>query len=126
MTFKLEQVGANLESDLRFIAFAGGIGALLWGMAADYFPARWLLIALAGFSFLATVSLWLPGGNGTDALILLVVRGGPDQPSLGADGGLSSDEALCEAGSGGHLGGVDGQFPGVAGQIPRALLGLDH
>ena len=76
VTFKLEQVGANLESDLRFIALAGGIGALLWGMAADYFPARWLLIALAGFSFLATVSLWLPGGNGTDALILLVVRGG--------------------------------------------------
>ena len=76
VTFKLEQVGANPESDLRFIALAGGIGALLWGMAADYFPARWLLIALAGFSFLATVSLRLPGGNGTDALILLVVRGG--------------------------------------------------
>ena len=55
---------------------AGGIGALLWGMAADYFPARRLLIALAALSLLAAVSLWLPGGDGTDVLILSVVRGG--------------------------------------------------
>ena len=76
VTFKLEQGGASLESDLRFIALAGGIGALLWGMAADYFPARRLLIALAALSLLAAVSLWLPGGDGTDVLILSVVRGG--------------------------------------------------
>ena len=74
--FKLEQGGAGLESDLRVIALAGGIGALLWGMAADYFPARWLLIALAALSLLAGVSLWLPGGDTTDVLILSVVRGG--------------------------------------------------
>ena len=76
VTFKLGQVGAGLDSDFRFIALAGGIGGLLWGMAADYFPARWLLIALAALSLLAGVSLWLPGGDATDVLILLVVRGG--------------------------------------------------
>ena len=76
MTSKLVQDGASLESDVRFIALASGIGALLWGMAADYFPVRWLLTALAGLSLLAAVSLWLPGGDGTDVLILLVVRGG--------------------------------------------------
>ena len=76
VTSKLVQDGASLESDVRFIAFAGGIGALLWGIAADYFPVRWLLTALAALSLLAAVSLWLPGGDGTDVLILLVVRGG--------------------------------------------------
>ena len=27
--------------------WAGGIGALVWGVAADFFPVRWLIIALA-------------------------------------------------------------------------------
>ena len=76
VTFKVVQDGANLESDLRLIALAGGIGSLLWGIAADYFPACWLLIGLAALSLLASVSLWLPGGDGTDVLILSVVRGG--------------------------------------------------
>ena len=76
VTFKLEQGGAGLESDFWFIALAGGIGALLWGIAADYFPARWLLLGLAALSLLASVSLWLPGGDGTDVLVLSVVRGG--------------------------------------------------
>ena len=73
---KLVQDGASLESDFRFIALAGGIGALLWGIAADYFPTRRLLIAMAALSLLAGLSLWLPGGDGTDLLILSVVRGG--------------------------------------------------
>ena len=61
---------------MQFIALAGGIGALLWGIAADYFPARRLLIAMAVLSLLAGLSLWLPGGDGTDLLILSVARGG--------------------------------------------------
>ena len=73
---KLVQDGASLESNFRFIALAGGIGALLWGIAADYFPVRKLLIAMAALSLLAALSLWLPGGDGTDMLILSVVRGG--------------------------------------------------
>ena len=76
VTSKLVQDGASLESDVRFIALAGGIGALLWGIAADYFPARLLLIVLEALSLLAAVSLWLPGSDGTDVLILSVVRGG--------------------------------------------------
>ena len=72
----LVQDGASLESDFRFVALAGGIGALLWGIAADYFPVRKLLMVLAALSLLAAVSLWLPGGDGTDMLILSVVRGG--------------------------------------------------
>ena len=73
---KLVQDGASLESDLQFIALAGGIGALFWGIAADYFPVRRLLIAMAAMSLLAGLSLWLPGGDGTDLLILSVARGG--------------------------------------------------
>ena len=76
VTFKVVQDGTGLESDFRFIALAGGIGALLWGIAADYFPARRLLMALAALSLLAGLSLWLPGGDGADVLILSVVRGG--------------------------------------------------
>ena len=76
VTSQMGQDGASLESDLQFIGLAGGIGALLWGMAADYLPARRLLIALAALSLLAGLSLRLPGGDGTDLLILSVVRGG--------------------------------------------------
>ena len=47
VTSRLVRDGASLESDFGFVALAGGIGALLWGTAADYFPARRLLMALA-------------------------------------------------------------------------------
>ena len=73
---KLVQDGASLESDFQFMVLAGSIGALLWGIAADYFPVRGLLIAMAALSLLAALSLWLPGGDSTDMLILSVVRGG--------------------------------------------------
>ena len=76
VTSRMGQDGASLESGFQFIGLAGGIGALLWGMAADYLPARLLLIALAALSLLAGLSLRLPGGDGTDLLILSVVRGG--------------------------------------------------
>ena len=67
---------AMVESEYQFVALAGGIGALLWGMASDFLPVRRLLIALAVVSLLAALSLWLPGGDGTDMLILALVRGG--------------------------------------------------
>ena len=72
----LVQDGASPELDFLFMVLAGGIGALLWGIAADYFPVRDLLIAMAALSLLAALSLWLPGGGSTDMLILSVVRGG--------------------------------------------------
>lgn len=67
---------AVLESEYQFVALAGGTGALLWGIASDFLPARWLLTGLAVVSLLAALSLWLPGGDGTDLLILALVRGG--------------------------------------------------
>ena len=67
---------AGLEYEYQFVALAGGTGALLWGMASDFLPARWLLIATALVSSLTVVSLWLPGGDGTDMLVLALVRGG--------------------------------------------------
>ncbi len=67
---------AGPEYEYQFVALAGGTGALVWGMASDFLPARWLLIALVVVSLLAVLSLWLPGGDGTDMLILALGRGG--------------------------------------------------
>ena len=72
----LVQDAARLEYEYRLVALAGGTGALLWGMAADFLPVRWLLMTLAVVFLLAALSLWLPGGDGTDVLILALVRGG--------------------------------------------------
>ena len=43
-------VGADYYAWYQALALAGGIGALVWGVAADFFPVRWLLIALAALS----------------------------------------------------------------------------
>ena len=67
---------ARLEYEYRLVALAGGTGALLWGIASDFLPVRRLLMALAVVFLLAALSLWLPGGDGTDVLILALVRGG--------------------------------------------------
>ena len=72
----LVQDAARLEYEYRLVALAGGTGALLWGIASDFLPVRWLLMALAVVFLLAALSLWLPGGDGTDVLILALVRGG--------------------------------------------------
>ena len=70
------QDAARLEYEYRLVALAGGTGALLWGIASDFLPVRWLLMALTVVFLLAALSLWLPGGDGTDVLILALVRGG--------------------------------------------------
>ena len=72
----LVQDAARLEYEYRLVALAGGTGALLWGMASNFLPVRWLLMTLAVVFLLAALSLWLPGGDGTDMLILALVRGG--------------------------------------------------
>ena len=72
----LVQDAARLEYEYRLVALAGGTGALLWGIASDFLPVRWLLMALAVVFLLAALSLWLSGGDGTDVLILALVRGG--------------------------------------------------
>ena len=57
-------------------ALVGGIGALLWGISADFFPVRRLLIALAVLSLPAVGCLWLPGGQAAGVLLLWLVLGG--------------------------------------------------
>ena len=57
-------------------ALAGGVGALLWGIASDFFPARRLLVILAALSLPAVgwgLLLEDPEGG---ALLLSAVRGG--------------------------------------------------
>lgn len=69
-------VGADYDTWYQALALAGGIGALLWGAAADFFSVRWLLIALAALSLPAAAWVWLldyPVGGG---LLLSLVRGG--------------------------------------------------
>ena len=58
------------------LALAGGIGALLWGVSADFVPVRWLLVALAVLSLPAAACLWLLDDPAVGALFLSLVWGG--------------------------------------------------
>ena len=69
-------VGADYYAWYQALAWAGGIGALVWGVAADFFPVRWLLIALAALSVPAAAWVWLSDDPGEGALLLSLVRGG--------------------------------------------------
>ena len=53
-----------------------GTGALVWGVAADFFPVRWLIIALAALSLPAVAWVWLSDDPVGGALLLSLVRGG--------------------------------------------------
>ncbi len=69
-------VGADYYAWYQAMALAGGIGALVWGMAADFFPVRWLLIALTALSLPAAAWVWLSDDPVGGALLLSLVRGG--------------------------------------------------
>ena len=69
-------VGADYHAWYQALALAAGIGALVWGVAADFFPVRWLLIALAGLSLPAAAWVWLSDDPVGGALLLSLVRGG--------------------------------------------------
>ena len=69
-------VGADYDALYPAMALAGGIGALVWGVAADFFSVRWLLIAVAAFSLPAAAWVWLPDDPVGGALLLSLVRGG--------------------------------------------------
>ena len=60
----------------QITALVGGIGALVWGISADFFPVRWLLTALAVLSLPALGCLWLLGGQSAGVLLLWLVLGG--------------------------------------------------
>ena len=69
-------VGADYYAWYQAMALAGGIGALFWGVAADFFPVRWLIIALAALSLPAAAWVWLSDDPVGGALLLSLVRGG--------------------------------------------------
>ena len=69
-------VGADYDAWYQALALAGGIGALVWGAAADFFSVRWLLIALAALSLPAAAWIWLLDDPVGGALLLSLVRGG--------------------------------------------------
>ena len=69
-------VGADYDAWYQAMALAGGIGALVWGVAADFFPVRWLIIALAALSLPAAAWVWLSDDSVAGALLLSLVRGG--------------------------------------------------
>ena len=69
-------VGADHDAWYQAMALAGGIGALFWGVAADFFPVRWLIIALAALSLPAAAWVWLSDDPVAGALLLSLVRGG--------------------------------------------------
>ncbi len=69
-------VGAAYDARYQALALAVGIGALVWGVAADFFSVRWLLIALAVLSLPAAACVWLLDDPFGGALLLSLVRGG--------------------------------------------------
>ena len=69
-------VGADYYAWHQALALAGGVGALVWGVVADFFSVRWLLIALAVLSLPAAAWVWLSDDPVGGALLLSLVRRG--------------------------------------------------
>ena len=64
------------EFGFQALAIASGAGALAWGVLADFFPVRRLLIILAALSLPAVGWIWLFQDLEGGALLLSFVRGG--------------------------------------------------
>ena len=67
---------ADLEVGFPVMVLAGGLGALLWGISADFLPVRRLLVAAATLPIPALACWWLPGGQAAGLLLLSFVLGG--------------------------------------------------
>ena len=76
ITLAAAQGPADLALGYQITALVGGIGALLWGIAADYFPARRLLLVLALLALPAAILLLLPYWQAVGMLLMLLVLGG--------------------------------------------------
>ena len=76
ITLTTSQGTTDLELGYQITALVGGIGALLWGISADFYPARRLLIALVGLSLPAAGLLWLPDWQAVGMLLMWLVLGG--------------------------------------------------
>ena len=66
----------GMDTDIRYLALAGGLGARAWGVAADFFPARRLLIILALLLLPAAGWSWPLDEPGGSVLLLPLVGGG--------------------------------------------------
>ena len=67
---------ADLEFGFPATVLAGGLGALLWGISADFLPVRRLLFAVAVLPIPALTCWWLPGGQAAGILLLSLILGG--------------------------------------------------
>ena len=76
LAWTMGEDGATVVFGHQALALAGGIGALLWGVSADFVPVRWLLVALAVLSLPAAACLWLLDDPAVGALFLSLVWGG--------------------------------------------------
>ena len=76
ITLTTSQGTTDLELGYQITALVGGSGALLWGISADFYPVRRLLIALVGLSFPAAGLLWLPDWQAVGMLLMWLVLGG--------------------------------------------------
>ena len=76
ITLTTSQGTTDLELGYQITALVGGIGALLWGISADFYPVRRLLIALVGLSLPAAGLLWLPDWQAVGMLLMWLVLGG--------------------------------------------------
>ena len=66
----------DLECGYQITALVGGIGALLWGISADYYPVRLLLITLGVLSLPAAGLLLAPDWQAVGMLLMWLVLGG--------------------------------------------------
>ena len=76
ITLTTSQGSPDLELGYQITALVLGIGALLWGITADHFPVRRLLIALVALSLPAAGLLWLPDWQAVGMLLMWLVLGG--------------------------------------------------
>ena len=96
----------DITLPFQTIPIFSGIGALLWGVASDFYPARRLFL-LAALLILAVLAAFWPffGYPASDRRIpgLLPHKRRPHLPALGVDGGTVAPASLREDGAG-HLG----------------------
>ena len=76
ITLTTSQGSTDLELGYQITALVLGIGALLWGISADHFPVRRLLMALVALSLPAAALLFLPDWQAVGMLFMWLVLGG--------------------------------------------------
>ena len=76
VTLAMWQEFGEREFGFRALALAGGLGALLWGIASDLIPVRRLLIILAVLSVPAAAWGWLLEDPEGGVLLLSLLRSG--------------------------------------------------